>query len=160
MEKQTKIGEQIIVQQKTNKINQYTRNKRSVGVAMFHLEWCTKYRYKMFRKLKYKNLIDACIRRAASMHDIKIIELGVEPEHVHCSVEIKVSKTASWATQILKGFSAKKFFEFCPNARLRYPKGHLWSRGKFISSVGFVQLETVNNYIRGQAIHHNTIFIE
>lgn len=160
MEKQTKIGEQIIVREKQNKVNHYTRNKHSVGIAMFHLEWCTKYRYKMFGKLKYKNLVTACIRQAGLRHEIKIIELEVEPEHVHCSVEIKVSKTASWAVNILKGFSAKKFFEFCPNARLRYPKGHLWSRGKFISSVGFVQLDVVNSYIKGQAEHHNTIFIE
>lgn len=160
METQTKIGEQIIVSEKQNKVNQYARNKRSVGIAMFHLEWCTKYRYKMFRKLKYKNLITACIRRAASRHEIKIIELEVEPEHVHCSVEIKISKTASWAVNILKGFSAKKFFEMHPKAKLRYPKGHLWSRGKFISTVGFVQLEKVNEYIRGQAKHHNTIFVE
>ena len=38
--------------------------------------------------------------------------------------------------------------------RLRYPKGHLWSRGKFASSVGFVQLETIQNYVRNQDLHH------
>ena len=113
----------------------------------------------MFRKIKYKNLIIACIRRAALRNGIKIIELEVEPEHVHCSVEISFAKTDSWAVQILKGGSAKKFFEVNPKVKLRYPKGHLWSKGKFISSVGFVQIDMVNEYIREQANHHKTVFI-
>ena len=27
--------------------NKYEHNNHSVGVVMLHLEWCTKYRYKM-----------------------------------------------------------------------------------------------------------------
>ena len=46
------------------------------------------------------------------------------------------------------------FFEKNPKARLRYPKGHLWSRGKFASSVGLVQEEIVRNYIENQESHH------
>ena len=65
------------------KINQYNKLNHSVGVMMLHLEWCTKYRYKMFRKLKYKNLLTACVRRLASRHNIKIIEIDVQPEYIH-----------------------------------------------------------------------------
>ena len=58
----------------------YEKNNLSVGISMWHFEWCTKYRYKMFRKEEYKNLIAACIRRAATLHGIKIIELNVQSE--------------------------------------------------------------------------------
>jgi len=44
-----------------------------------------------------------------------------------------------------------------PKARLRYPKGHLWSRGKFATSLGFVQIEVVNEYVRNQDKHHGTV---
>ena len=135
-------------------INHYKRNDHSVGVMMLHLEWCTKYRYKMFRKLKYKNLLTACIRRSASRHNIKIIELDVQPEHVHCVVEVSFTMSISKTLQLLKGGSSKLFFEFHEKARLRYPRGHLWSRGKFASSVGFVQLDVVRNYVRNQSEHH------
>src|SRR3989344_3222870 len=47
----------------------YERSSHSVGISMWHFEWCTKYRYKMFGKEQYKNLITACIRKAASMHE-------------------------------------------------------------------------------------------
>jgi len=135
-------------------INQYKRTNHSVGVMMLHLEWCTKYRYKMFRKIKYKNLLTACIRRSASRHNIKIMELDVQPEHIHCVVEVSFSMSVSKTLQLLKGGSSKLFFEFHEKARLRYPRGHLWSRGKFASSVGFVQLEVVKNYVRNQSEHH------
>ena len=135
-------------------INQYKRTDHSIGVSMFHLQWCTKYRYKMFRKLKYKNLLTACIRRSASRNDIKIIELDVQPEHIHCVVEVSFTMSVSKTLQLLKGGSSKLFFEFHKKARLRYPRGHLWSRGKFASSVGFVQLEKVTEYVRNQSEHH------
>jgi putative transposase len=134
--------------------NIYERNSHSVGISMWHFEWCTKYRYKMFGKQEYLNLITACIRRAASLHEIKIIELNVQPEHVHCVVGIKLSISATYALQILKGGSAKLFFQFHERARLRYPKGHLWSPGKFAASLGFIQIETARNYVRNQDEHH------
>jgi len=132
----------------------YERSSHAVGISMWHFEWCTKYRYKMFGKQGYLNLITACIRRAASMHEIKIIELNVQSEHVHCVVGIKLNMSATYALQVLKGCSARLFFQFHERARLRYPKGHLWSPGKFASSLGFIQLETAKKYVRNQNEHH------
>ena len=132
----------------------YEKYDHSVGTMMMHLEWCTKYRYKMFKKFEYRNLADACIRRAASLHGIKIMELNVQPEHVHCVVEVSFVLSASKVLQILKGLSAKLFFEYHEKARLRYPRGHLWSRGKFAASVGFAQLDIVQSYGRNQDEHH------
>ena len=140
-------------------INQYKKTNHGVGVVMLHLEWCTKYRYKMFRKIKYKNLLGACVRRSASKQNIKIIELDVQPEHIHCVVEVSFTMSVSKTLQLLKGGSSKLFFEFHEKARLRYPKGHLWSRGKFASSVGFVQLDVVKDYVKNQSRHHDTKFI-
>ena len=134
--------------------NNYEKYEHSVGKIMLHLEWCTKYRYRMFKKFEYRNLISACIRRAASLHEIEIMELNVQPEHVHCVVSVEFSLSVSKVLQLLKGISAKLFFEYHQKARLRYPKGHLWSPGKFGSSVGFVQLDVVRSYIRNQDLHH------
>ena len=135
-------------------INKYEHYAHSVGTVMLHLQWCTKYRYKMFRKEENANLLGACIRRSASINEIKIIELNVQPEHVHVIVLVKFSLSTSKVLQLLKGGSSKLFFEQKGKARLRYPKGHLWSRGKFASSVGFVQLDVVQKYVRDQDEHH------
>lgn len=128
----------------------YERSNHSVGISMWHFEWCTKYRYKMFGKEEQRNLVSACIRKAAFMHGIKILELNVQPEHIHCVVAINLTMTPVGALQILKGVSARLFFIHNEKARWRYPKGHLWSPGKFAASIGFIQLDTAKEYVRNQ----------
>src|SRR3990170_6040296 len=93
------------------------RNSHIVGISMWEFEWCPKYRYKMFRKWKYKKLAEACLRRAASLHKIKWIELDVQPEHIQGTAAIPMTMSPSKALQYLKGISAKLFFEKCPKAR-------------------------------------------
>jgi len=134
--------------------NKYEHYAHSVGTLMLHLQWCTKYRYKMFRKSENAKLLDACIQRSASKDGIKIIELNVQPEHVHCIVLVKFSLSTSKALQILKGGFSYLFFKQKEKTRLRYPRGHLWSKGNFASIVGFVQLDVVQNYVRNQNEHH------
>ena len=138
-----------------NLVNEYERRAHSIGISIWHFEWCTKYRYNMFKKEGQIALITACIRRAASLHKIKIVVLTIMSEHVHCEVEIALAMSPSKALQILKGLSAKLFFGYNEKARLRYPKGHLWSRGKFAASIGFVQREVVTAYILKQKEHHS-----
>jgi|SRR3989344_3266595 len=133
----------------------YEKSSHAVGISMWHFEWCTKYRYKMFAKEEQRNLMTACIRRAAIMHEIKILELNVQPDHVHCVVGIKLSMSPTHALQILKGVSARLFLKNNPKAKLRYPKGHLWSLGKFASSLGFIQIEKAIDYVKNQDIHHS-----
>ena len=134
--------------------NKYERRDHMVGNSMWEFEFCPKYRYKMFGKLKYRNLVEACIRRSAFSHKIKILEIEVMPNHVHVVAGLPGTMSPSKAMQLLKGGSAFLFFKNHEKARLRYPKGHLWSRGKFWASVGFVQVEQVREYVKNQRAHH------
>ena len=81
--------------------NKYGRGNHIVGISMWEFEWVTKYRYKMFKKWKYRKLIEACIRRAASTHGIKWIELNVQPEHIQGTASIPMTMTPSKALQYL-----------------------------------------------------------
>ena len=125
-----------------------------VGINFWHMNWQTKYRYKMFAKLEYKNLAEACIRKTASKHNIKIHFISVMPDHLHMLVTLPKGMVDEKAMQILKGGSAYKFFKNHPKARLRYPKGHLWSRGGSAVTVGYNQLSDTVLYILNQAKHH------
>ncbi len=142
------------MEQKSLMSESYERHEHSVGISLWHFEWCTKYRYRIFQKEETRALLAACIRRAAFLHGIKLRELNVQPEHVHCVAALALSMSPSTALQILKGISARLFFAHKEKARLRYPRGHLWSRGKFAASLGFVQVDIVQTYVRNQDIHH------
>jgi putative transposase len=132
----------------------YEKQNRSVGIAFWHIQFCTKYRFKMFSKLKYKNLIQACIKRVCFKHNIKIIVLNVLPDHIHLIAKVSVNSNPSKLLQLIKGGSSYLFFKYHPKARFRYPCGHLWSPGKFIASVGFTDLDFTISYVLHQEEHH------
>ena len=139
--------------------DRYDRGNHFVGVSMWEFEWCPKYRYKMMQDPEKRAIVGACIRQAATSWKIQIIELNVQPNHVHLTAKIPMTMTPSSALHKLKGISSKRIFEKVPHFRLRYRKGHFWSRGKFAASVGFISVEVANEYVRNQDLHHKTIWV-
>jgi len=125
-----------------------------VGVNVHHLEWCTKYRYKMFKKEKYKNLCEEILRETAKRHKMIIRELGIMREHIHVSIECSPSMSQSKALQLLKGNLSFQLFRANEKFRLRYPKGHFFSPGAFASSVGYNTVDVVDNYVKNQEDIH------
>ena len=125
-----------------------------VGVNFWHIEFATKYRYKMFGKFKQAHIADASIRKVAHHHEIKIYTLSVMPDHAHMRVSLPHGMTDSKALNLLKSGSAYYFFKNHPKSRLRLPQGHLWSAGGCATTVGYNDITTVDNYILHQAEHH------
>lgn len=125
-----------------------------VGINIWHMNFGTKYNYNIFKQFKYKSLIEACIRKAAKRHNIKIRLINAMPNHVHMLVTLPRGMNDKTAFQRLKGISSNYFFKNHSKARLRYPQGHLWSRGGCAVTVGYNQLTDVELYIINQAKHH------
>jgi len=126
----------------------------AVGWSTYHLQWCTKYRYKIFKKDKLKSFCLIAILEAAKRHKIEIQEIDMQADHVHMIAKIPLSMSVSKALNLLKGFSSFLLFKLCPKLRLRYPKGHLWTKGKFAGSVGHITLEVAKQYVKNQEAHH------
>ena len=132
----------------------YKYASHAVGNNIWHLEWCTKYRYSIFRQKYYKNLIAILLHEGAKRHNIEIITLNVQPNHVHIIASLPRVMTDIEAERLLKGYTARVFFLAAPEVRLRYPQGHLWGRGKFGITVGFRDLPYMIDYVNNQDIHH------
>lgn len=128
----------------------YQAYNHAKGCNIWHLQWCTKYRYKMFGKQKFSKMCEIAIKECCTRHKIKILELNVQPEHIHLVANLPRGMTDIKALQLLKGFTAFILFKLVPVFRKRYPRGHLWSRGSFASTVGYTQLDIVVNYVRNQ----------
>lgn len=126
--------------------------------CVYHIEWCPKYRFNVLGKESHKEDMEAILRKIAQEKDMQIEELAIMPDHVHVVVHVAPSISLAKATQLLKGKSSYEFFRMHPNMRLRYRKGHFWSKGKFYRSVGSVDLETTKEYVRNQwDIHQTTL---
>ena len=127
-----------------------------IGQNLYHLEWCTKYRYKMFGKEANKKLCEEILREVAERHGIGIVELSVMPDHIHVIADIAPTMSISEALRLLKGSSSYELFKEKPNFRKRYPRGHLWSPGKFYRTVGDTDIKTTRSYVRNQGVIHQT----
>jgi len=131
-----------------------------VGVNVHHFEWCTKYRYEMFKQDKYKSLSEEILKKTAQRHGMTIRELFVMPEHIHVSVEIPPIMSQSKALQLLKGNLSYQLFKHQPKFRLRYPKGHFFSPGACANSTGYNTVDVVDNYVRNQADIHQRKLVD
>ena len=128
----------------------YERRNHSVGISMWHLEWCTKYRYKMFQQPTLRTFCEVVIKEGCKRYSIGILALNVQPDHIHLVANLPRGMTDERALQLLKGFSSFLLFRLVPEFRLRYPKGHLWSCGSFAATVGYTELEGVIKYVENQ----------
>jgi len=128
--------------------------QHAIGKSTWHIEWCTKYRYKVFKSKYNKNICVIALEEAAKKSKLVILESEVQPEHVHMIVEIPLTVSPLDAVRKLKSISAKIIFALIPKLRLRYPKNALWSSGKFAISVGNITLEKAKEYVKNQAAHH------
>ena len=123
----------------------------SKGVYVYHLEWKTKYAYKMFRDAKHAKVCEDILCKIAERHKMKLLEVAILAEHVHVVVEAPPSISPARAKQLLKGGSSYELFRLEPKFRLRYPKGHFWSSGNFGRTISDVDLDTVRTYVKEQA---------
>jgi putative transposase len=124
---------------------------RSVGWSTWHMQWCTKYRYKVFGRLEYKNLCTIFLYEAARRGGFSILDCEVDVDHVHVLASLPLTMTPAHAVQQLKGFTARCLFMELPHLRRIYKRRHLWGCGKFIGSVGHITLDKARNYLEA---HH------
>jgi putative transposase len=129
----------------------------SIGQNVYHLEWCPKYRYNMFRGQEHKNLFEQILKTIAFWHNITLIEIAIMPDHVHLVVSLPPTMSVSKALNLLKGASSRELFQQKPDFRKRYHRGHFWSPGKFYRTTGDADLPTVINYVKEQRLVQTTL---
>ena len=80
--------------------------------------------------------------------NFKVMEMEVMPDHVHLLLDVDPTIGINVIVSRIKGKTAHILTREFPEIRRRIPT--LWTRSKFIASVGSVSLETVKEYIKSQ----------
>jgi putative transposase len=130
----------------------------SKGQNLYHLEWCPKYRYNMFRGKGNKKLCEDVLHEVAERHNIGIVELSVMPDHIHIVVQLPATMSVSHALHLLKGASSYELFRRQPLFRYRYSRGSFWSPGKFYRSIGDADTATVLEYVKNQRLQQASLY--
>ncbi len=129
----------------TNKI--YKSYDHMVFSCQYHVIFCPKYRRKVLIDgvdIRLKELLN----KKESEYGYKVMEMEVMSDHVHLLIDVEPERNITEIVNLIKGYTSHVLREEFPWLKKRLPT--LWTRSKFISSVGAVTLEAVTKYIEDQ----------
>jgi putative transposase len=125
----------------------YQHDRHSVHLIVYHLIWCPKRRRRVLvgpvqRRLKQ------IILEVITEKSWQLIELAIQPDHVHLFVRTNPSTLPSDIPRLLKGRSLRVLRqEFAHLQKLPT----LWTHSYFLSTAGNVSSETIQRYIERQS---------
>lgn len=101
--------------------------------CQYHIVWTPKYRYKILKGNIAQELARS-IYVFCNMKNCRVVELNVQPDHVHLVVRTPPSQSVSDLMGVLKGRTAIRLFAKFPYLRKKKLWGnHFWQRGYFLS---------------------------
>ena len=114
--------------------------------CQYHIIWVPKFRYRVLRG-PFGEEVHNCIHVFAGRLCCKIIELNVQPDHVHLLVKVPPKVSISELMGSVKGQTAIRVFKKFPYLRERpYWGNHFWANGYCVDTVG-LDAEMLRKYI-------------
>ncbi len=125
---------------------EYQRDEHRVHLIVYHLIWCPKR-----RKPVLTGAVAADCRKLiegkCQEHGWTILELAIQPDHVHLFVRAWPTDSPAKIVKECKGLTS-----FCLRQKfkslLKLPS--LWTRSYFASTTGNVSADTIRRYIEAQ----------
>jgi putative transposase len=127
-------------------MSEYTHGRHAVYAIKYHLVWIPKRRKPVLVGEIAARLRAICEEVAAD-NGWTILELAIQPDHVHLFVEATVREAPYQVVRAFKGRSSRLLREEFPEL-LKLPS--LWTRAYFAATVGHVSQETIARYIEEQ----------
>ena len=128
---------------------QFKRLAHSVYECKYHVVFCPKYRYRIFRDEVAEYTKQQVYRLCQQKDGIEVLELNVQIDHVHLVVSIPPKYAVSNFMGYLKGKLAIRIFGQYEHLGRRYWGRHLWSRGYCVSTIG-VDEDKIRKYVKWQ----------
>lgn len=132
--------------QQTNKM--YRTGHSIVYSCQYHVIWCTKYRRTVIDTPAVENRLKELILEKQIEYEYIVMAMEIMPDHVHLILDVNPQLGVVSVVGKIKGYTSNMIRSEFPKVKSRIPS--LWTRSKFISTVGTVSLETVKKYIEDQ----------
>jgi putative transposase len=126
---------------------EYKSTNTMVYSCQYHIIFTTKYRRKVLTEDIQKRLKELIIEKQ-NEYQYEILELEIMQDHVHLLIDVNPQQGAYKIIGEIKGYTSRILREEFLELKKRLPT--LWTRSKFISTVGSVSLEVVKKYIEEQ----------
>lgn len=130
-------------------MSRFKKLTHTIFECKYHIVFCPKYRFKIFKdeigEYARRELCQLCRQKEL----IEVLELNIQPDHVHLILSVPPKYSISSVVGYLKGKLALKIFERYERLGKRYWGRHLWSRGYCVSTIGLNE-EEIRKYVKWQ----------
>ena len=116
-------------------MGRFRKLSHTIYECKYHIVWIPKYRYRVMTG-ELRGYIHSMPRRLCDWKKLGLIELNVQPEHVHLVLWIPPNSSVSQVAGFLKGKTALRIMDKFPRLRKRYWTKHFWSPGYCVTTVG------------------------
>src|SRR3954462_11068945 len=125
---------------------EYQRDEHRVHLIVYHLVWTAKRR----KAVLVGEIAEVCqqlIVAKCEEQGWRVLELAVQPDHVHLFVQVYPTVAAAEVVQQCKGITSHELrLQF--RQLLKLPS--LWTRSYFAATAGQVSGETIARYVAAQ----------
>ncbi len=130
-------------------MSRFKRLSHSIYECKYHIVFCPKYRYRIFKddvaEYTRQQIYGLCRQKEL----VEVLELNIQPDHVHLVVSIPPKYAVSDFMGYLKGKLAIRLFRQYEKPRRTYWGRHLWARGYRVSTVGLDE-DKICKYVKWQ----------
>ena len=129
---------------------EYERTSHAVYELKYHLVWVPKYRRMVLREPVARQLKRIFVG-IGERYGFRVVEQGVEPDHVHLFVSAPPRFSPAELVKTLKSVSWNRLMAEMPELKDELWGGPLWSSGYFARAAGDkVTSAIIERYIRYQ----------
>jgi putative transposase len=126
---------------------EYEHDTHNVHLVVYHIIFCPKRRRKILVS-PIRERLQQIIREVAAENTWSVIELAIQPDHVHVFMRSNPRTLPTDIARLIKGRSSHLLREEYPFLK-RMPS--LWTRSTLYSTAGNVSSETIQQYIERQS---------
>src|SRR5690606_3501452 len=123
------------------------QTRHAVYDIRYHLVWCPKYRRPVLEGEVGKRLLEILPAYVAKLGG-EVIELVVQPDHIHLFASFPPTIAISQIVYRLKGETSHQLRKEFPKLKSRLPS--LWTKSYYVGTAGNVSAETIARYIEAQ----------
>jgi putative transposase len=125
----------------------YQHARAQVYLINYHLMWCPKRRRPILVG-RIKTRLQEIVREAAKEMGVEVLDLAVNPDHLHLFVSAYPQLPVHKIVKRFKGRSSHTLRKEFPEL-LKMPS--LWTHSYFVSTAGHVSAKTIHEYIQRQS---------
>jgi putative transposase len=127
----------------------FKRLSHSLYECKYHVVFCPKYRYRVLKDEIGEYTRQQIYQLSRQKEDVEVLELNVQPDHVHVVLSVAPKYAISELMGYLKGKLALRLFQQYESLGKRYWGRHLWARGYCVSTIGLDE-EKIRKYVQWQ----------